>query len=326
MKISMYEQMVIEEKQFCLINNLMNFSKVNGLTFTSEWLLVSLGCVGFTYAPHEFHSEIVTGRSMDFNSIFERFNEFLTKELCCQDFDDIRNMRAFITNDAKRRYFILSLDQYYTPYSPNYMQNHFHTYILLLSWLNDRVLIYDNGFYELSTSNFERAIGIGKRISIYFAKDILVWKNKQSMPQFGLREMIRNFSNVHINTNSNWFIGLEGLKIFSDYFKDASTSEDYKNIYFSINRAGSVVQSRLSMADFFKQSLNGKNNPMLVDCNLVFEELASNWKRIANLTFRLSENKDNALKGRIHKHVLNAINKEQESIEKLKQIINCNIV
>lgn len=298
--------------ELCLMNNVAHFLSSHGLAVTNEQLCLISGCYGFLYQPDALRYERLSGLNGDFAELFEHIQDSIFCKWIKVELFDPETYLAQI-DEITRDYgpVIVWINDYVVEESVHYQIDCFYRPIVVIGVEYMLVRVFDNGFLTMPARQFfDSTIHRNDQTFGYqmVNETQLQWvlpPNEQY--DCGFRRMIDKFHS-------------SGSMMLSDYRQSLvheTTSEVLFEYYYSIKMAGGLVPTRMQLADIERLgTLSGEITEVF---NYKEQQLSYQWKMIANLLFRLSENYSKDLRDRILRRLDDAILLEHEAIEILSK-------
>ena len=302
--------------RFCFLTNVTNYLNHYGHNFSENEIACMLAYWGFSFK--EGDCEVVCGRH---EGIAEMFLTFVSVFNLIKITFNIQDKNIFLKSiQDKLNQNIVSFfwfDTYNLEYSPYYKKTHHITVIILLKINANEVLFFDNGLRILKLDNFLNVLNQQKLFdsfiinkSSFFSKLVLM-KN-------GIQQMSMNFQTKQSH------LGLKGMQNFYKIFKTYKNPNKFYHVYYQLNRPGGLTISRQMLYELL---LNFRVNKIFnIDDKLldVYKKLVTQWRYIANLSFKLSFKYSSTLHHSVIDRLEKVICDENKGMNKLQSAIDDN--
>lgn len=308
-----------QKGKFCLLSNIRNYLWVHDICFTEDWLGGILGCWGFYYAsPGSGTNEVLHGRNGSFYDIFNklqiRLPISLTKTVLDAECDVLDQLKKL---QSRSNPLIVWVDSFFLGYSLHYLKDHCKCLVLLLQIDENEVIIFDNGMHKADKGQFLQATDMEE---IYFCdfieKNDLYWKTNGAQAIVkGLQDIV--FGLTDIVAKNNGFYGFRGMEQFVLDLAACSDLGIFYDYYFSLSKPGGLYLSRTSISRLCKEigiKWGGLYTGQIVD---QYGDLAEQWRKAANLLFKLSVSGDCDLRNRIVVRINKIIELEKKCMKTL---------
>lgn len=303
--------------RFCFITNLNNYLQSANIYLSENEFACSLGYWGFHFDNSKEMN--VCGRNDDLKTLFQSFKTIYSlTDFTCDSFSKNVSLDFLQKSIKKNIYPLIWIDSYYLEHSIYYNKAHNDAVIVILHADQDNLCFFDNELHTINTDLYFSILKTKKLPPTYYYLTNMNHYNKEQLISKGFTKIVTNFS-----TDSP-YSGHNGIRLFLNHFKQITNKQDVYDVYFQLNRPGGLTISRQMFSELLLELQNNSNwiiNRKVID---IYENLANDWRLIANLCFKLSFEYNSTLHNRIADRIENVFLNEKIGHEELKVIISKN--
>lgn len=321
--MSYYNKIPFEKGSFCILSNLRNYLHYYGLTVSEAWLGGIIGYMGFFYTKNPIATkEVIHGRSGSFEYMFQALQQQLENPLeylkVKADKDVTREVGRVL---SKYKLMLVWLNDFYLEYSPYYKLGEFWSLAIMLEVQDSKVIVFDNGFKELSCDAFLQAVNCNGEGRFYYTTESgLNWcESENTLLLHGLSRTVSRLENKI--KDGDEFFGICRIENFAEDLSKCRDLEKIYNFYYQMNRPGGLALSRENMKKIFIQTEAKGFAYQVNEAVMIYDKLSEGWRKIACLLFKLSNFEDLSLRGRIVERVYEILEYEKKGLMSIKALI-----